>query len=58
LKISKVRHKDTGKEDLIIVNSARSPPEMQTRPYYCETIIPTDKKFISRVTVYIHQHVL
>jgi len=33
---------DTGNEDLIIVNAARSPFEMQTSLCYCNMIILTD----------------
>jgi len=45
-----------GSKDLIIVNSVRSPSEMQTGPCYCHRpiIIPETQKFISKVTVYIH----
>ena len=45
-----------GNKDLIIVNSVRSPSEMQTGPYYCDRpiTIPETQTFISKVTVYIH----
>ena len=46
--------KYTGNEDVIIVNAARSPLEMQTSPCYCDIIIPTDKKFINKQCVFTH----
>ena len=46
--------KYTGNEDLIIVNAARSPLEMQTSPCYCDIIIPTDKKFINKQCIFTH----
>ena len=33
---------NNGDEDLITVNSARSPSEMQISPCYCDITIPTD----------------
>jgi len=38
--------KDTGNEDLIILNVARSPSEMQIIPCYWDVIISTDCKII------------
>jgi len=38
------RSKRYGDEDLIIVNSARSPSEMQTSPCYCDILILTATK--------------
>jgi len=34
--------KDTGNDDLIILNAARSPSEMQISPCYWDVIISTD----------------
>jgi len=36
--------KNTGNEDLILVNAARSPSEMQATPCYCEIVIRTNTK--------------
>jgi len=37
--------KDTGNDDLIILNAARSPSEMQISPCYWDVIITTDTTF-------------
>jgi len=36
--------KDTANEDLVVMNVARSPSEMQTNQCYCDIIILTDTK--------------
>ena len=48
--------KNIGNRHLFIANSVRSPSEMQTGPRYCDN--SETQKFISKVAVYIHQHVL